>query len=61
MTRSVGHTIARCRGEILPKFQRQFKESREKKEFSSNQKVANMDLLQTFIHYDAEVISTYLL
>ena len=30
LTRSGGHSIARCRGEILPKYQRQFKALKEK-------------------------------
>ena len=31
LTRSGGHSIARCRGEIFPKYQRQLKALKEKK------------------------------
>ena len=55
------HIISRCRGEILYKYQRHFKELKEKKEVLRNQIVSKRDLLQTMFHSDAEDISTNLL
>ena len=55
LTRSGGHSIVRCRGEILPKYQRQLKVLKEKKEVSRNQRVSNRYLLQILVHSDAEV------
>ena len=61
LTRSGVHIIAQCRGDILPKFQRQFKALKEKEELSINKRASNRDILQTLVYYDAEVISTYFL
>ena len=61
LTRLGGHSIARYNGEILPKYQLQFKELKEKKEVLRNQRVSNRYLLQTLVHSDAEDISTDLL
>ena len=61
LTRSGGHSIDRCRGEILPKYQRQFKALKEKKEVSRNQRVSKRDILRTLVHFGTEDISTYFL
>ena len=61
LTRSGGHSISQFRGDILPKYQRQFKVLKEKKEFFRNQRVSKIDMLQTSVHSDAEAISTYFL
>ena len=61
LTRSCGHSISRCRGDILPKYQRQFRSLKEKKEFFINQRVSNNYLLQTSVHSGAEAISIYFL
>ena len=45
LTRSGGHRISRCRGNILPKYQLQFKALKEKTEVSRNQRVENRGLL----------------
>ena len=58
LTISGGQIIYRGRFEILPKYQRQFKELKEKKEVLRNQGVSKMDLLQTSVHSDAEAVST---
>ena len=57
MTRSGGHIITRYRGEIIPKYQRQFKALKHKKEVLRNQRVSKRDMLQTSVHSDAEAIS----
>ena len=57
LTRSGGHSISRCRVYIIPKYQRQFKALKEKKEVSSNQRVASRGILQTLVHYGADSIS----
>ena len=56
LTISDGHSIARCRGEILSNFQRQFKSLKEKKGLLSNQRVPKIYLLQTSVHSDADSI-----
>ena len=58
MTRSGDHIIAWCRGEILSKYQRQFKALKEKKLLFRNQRVSKSDMLQTSVHSGAEAIST---
>ena len=58
LTRSGGHSISRCRGDIIPKYQRQFKSLKETRELSRNKRVASRGLLQTFFHSGAEDIST---
>ena len=55
------HIISRYRGEILPKYQRQIKTLKEKKEILRNQKVSKMGLLHTSVHSDEEAISTDLM
>ena len=61
LTRSGGHRISRCRGEILPKYQRQFKALKENKEVLRNQRVSNRDMLQAVVHSDVDVIPTDML
>ena len=61
LTRSGVHIIARFRGDIIPKYQHQFKALKEEKEVSMNRRVSNRDMFQTVVNYDAEVISKYFL
>ena len=58
LTSSGSHSISRCRGETLPKYQRRLKVLKEKKEVSRNQRVSKRGLLQTLVHSDAEAILT---
>ena len=59
LTRSCCHSTSQYRGDILPKYQRLLKASKEKKEVLMNQRVSKRNLLQTSVHYDAEAISIY--
>ena len=58
LTGSGVHSIARCRGDILPKYQLQLKALKEKKEVLKNQRVSKRGMLQTLVHSGAEAIST---
>ena len=61
LTKSGGHSISRCIGEIIPKHQRHFKALKERNEVSRNRRISNMNIFHTVVHSVAEAISIDLL